>query len=118
MPASSLVTSRFTARRSRTDSPPLRYRRPLSATFALPAAVRGPVLCAQGLFTAAAARSRSRPASVSGPRRRRLSRPAATRAGDFGFNPAGESAEPPADAAWAVTPVVAVAVAMYLLLVA
>jgi hypothetical protein len=49
---------------SRTDLSPVCRTLPFSATFALPAAVRGPVANRQGLLLRAAWRSRSRPSGV------------------------------------------------------
>src|SRR5436853_539653 len=69
------------SRISRVDRHSRWFRRPFAADRALPAIVLGPVDFAHGRALCAAARKRSRPASVIGPRSFWFLRPAATRRG-------------------------------------
>jgi len=76
-----IAISANSARNRLTDFAPFRLFSPFRAAFAFPSAVRGPVDFCHGRLCRADRRRRSRPSGVTGPRRMRLLRPAATRRG-------------------------------------
>ena len=74
-------TSASSTRTCRIEVSPRCFHRPLAAERAFPCGVFGPVENIHGRFLIADCRSRSRPLGVSGPRKSRFRRPAATRRG-------------------------------------